>query len=62
MDVEGASECGENSSNHEPHAAAPGANAERANGSSRRDGQPAEGRDERALQEAEESLEAIRHE
>ena len=35
--------------------------AERANRTSRRGEQPAEGHDERPLQEAEESLEAIRH-
>ena len=61
MDVEGACECGEDGGHREPRAAMPGVDAERAHRTSCRSEQPAEGHDERPLQEAEESLEAIRH-
>jgi hypothetical protein len=62
MDVERTSECSEDCDHHQPRAAVPGVNAERANGASRSRAQPADGLDERTLQKAEESLEAIRHE
>jgi hypothetical protein len=62
MDVERTSECCEDCDHYQPRAAIPGVNAEGANGASRSRNQPAEGLDERTLQEAEESLEAIRHE